>query len=233
MARYLTGKPVKIEDGACEYVHRFGGNVLHEISGKDSKNLKIHCLYMLDCSDPDLPIKLKGRRLLPLYYPMFNNACDFSYEVISDKKIKVHLVSDSFETDFPYEGYPIVLPERKVRLRSLSYEQEKTLVYYYTAENRDAVDALSVQDKGMIANLGYPFTQIGGIQKMTQGTPETKCTNSKCKCFDSPIGMVVFAVVWNTPIPDFSIWGEVGEYSQIIFQICNKCQTIHVCNRSD
>jgi hypothetical protein len=231
MSYFLIGPTVKIAPGVGGHGHRFGGKPLHSFRGDQGSNTTVHCLYLLDCEDPALPTVLEGRRWLPLYYPLFNNACDFAYQIHSDSEIEIHLLSDGPEDDFPYEDYPKTLPEHPVHIQSLSYEQEKTLVYFFNAEFELSRDAVSNADQEFVRGLGYPFTQIGGIQYMTQGRPERKCSNPKCEYSDFSNMHAVFGVVWNNPVPEFHIWGEYGDDSQLIFQICPKCMTIWVCNR--
>lgn len=231
MSYFHGGPTVKIDFGAGDYAHRFGGKPQHQIRGNNRKLTTLHCLYLLDCADPGLPSIVAGQRWLPLYYPLFNNACEFAYELLSDDEIKIHLVSEPPEEHFPYDAYPVVLPQRDVHLRTLSYEEEKTLVYYFNAEFANLGKAISVDDLKFVRDLGYPFTQLGGIQYMTQGKPEQRCPNPKCEYNDFSNMHTIFGVVWNNPVPGFQIWGEYGDYSQLIYQICPKCHTIYVCNR--
>lgn len=231
MSYFHASSTVKIASGVGEHGHRFGGTPQHTIRGAHADETNVHCLYLLDCDDPALPGVLKGRRWLPLYYPLFNNACDFAYQIHSDTEIEIHLVSDDQDYDFPYEDYPKTLPENPVHVQPLSYEQGKTLVYYFNAEFELTRDAVSDADKEFVRGLGYPFTQIGGIQYMMQGRPERKCPNPNCEYSDFSNMHTIFGVVWNNPVPDFKIWGEYGDYNQLIFQICPKCPTIWVCNR--
>jgi hypothetical protein len=207
---------------------------VHDIVGKVPDPFNLHCLYLLDTADPALPrIFRRRRRWLPLYYPMFNNACNFAYEVLSDRKIKVHLVSSGIGDDFPYENFPDELPRRRIRLAPLSYDEQKTLVYGITTRNLLSEGALSNADRRFLARIHYPFTQIGGFQNMMQGVPEQPCANVDCENAKWSIGLSIFAVVWNQPIRNFLLWGELMDYSQLIFQVCGKCSTIHVCNRCD
>jgi len=216
-----------------QYPHRFGGPIRHRLVGDGSDSLNVHCLYLFATADPAIPNVLPEREFLPLYYPLFNNACDFAYQVVSDEEVRIHLVSDVAYDDFPYEEFPDILSEHPVSARQLTYDEQKTLVYAFTARDCLNNKAISESDRKFLTKNGYPFTQLGGIQYMTQGVPEQKCPNPDCEYADFSNMHDVFAVVWNNPIPGFQIWGEYGDYSQIIFQICPKCPTIHVCNRCD
>lgn len=229
MGYFYTKKSTVIEPSPGPYKHRFGGVPSHRFTGDDATDLNVHCLYELDTSDSALPNLLRGHPTLPLYYPLFNDACDFSYQVVSPSEVKIHLVSNDVQPDFPYEGFPPVLPEHSVNARALSYSEQKTLVYAFTAASELNENAISAKDKQFLKSIGYPCTQIGGIHRMAQGVPSNRCANPDCK--DEFPTHYVIAVVWNTPIPDFYLWGEYSASSQIIFQICSKCRTIHACNR--
>lgn len=233
MAHFTTDKAVRVTPGSGKYKHRFGGLPLHRVRGPTKRLIALHCLYLFDTSDPALPRILRNRSWLPLYYPMMNNACDFAYRVVSDDEIVVHLISDGPHEDFPYEGFPEELPEQRVRLERLSYDDQKTLVYAFTARDCLSEEAISMRDRRFLKDSGYPFTQVGGIQYMMQGVPELRCPNSKCKYAEYSNMHEVFAVVWNNPIPGFKLWGEYGDFSQIVYQVCPKCSTVFACNRCD
>lgn len=205
MSSFFVCSTTKIEAGVSEYGHRFGGKPLHSIRGVQALDINVHCLYLLDCSDPALPTIVQGHRWLPLYYPLFNNACDFAYQIHSDHEIEIHLVSEGPEKDFPYEDYPTQLPEHPVYVKPISYDQEKTLVYFFNAEFESSKGALSNTDLEFVSGLGYPFTQIGGIQYMTQGRPERSCPNPNCEYHDFSNMHTVFGVVWNNPVPGFQV----------------------------
>jgi len=233
MGYFVTERAVRVVPGASKYEHRFGGPPLHRAVGPTKFPFTLHCLYLLHTGDPALPRILRKRRWLPLYYPLFNNACEFAYEVVDDNEIKVHLVSDRVQEDFPFEHFPEELPERRVRLEPLSYDDQKTLVYAFTARDCLSKEAISSADRKFVASSGYPFTQVGGIQYMMQGIPRQRCPNSSCEYAGHSPAREVFAVVWNRPVPDFLLWGEYMDWSQLIFQVCSKCSTIYVCNRCD
>lgn len=210
--------------------HKFGGSPIHHVVNPSLKKFKFHCLYLFDQTDSRMPNLLPDRKYLPLYYPIYNNACDFAYEVLSDEEIHVHKISEKTPLkSFPYKDFPEVLPKRTVDIDALSYEEHKTLVYFHSVEEKPRF--LSDQDKTFLREKKYPFTQVGGIQFMPQDVPDQTCPNRNCENRELGIISDVFAVVWNTPIKDFSIWGQNMDTSQIIFQICRRCRTIHVCNR--
>ena len=105
------------------------------------------------------------------------------------------------QPDFPYENYPNQFPETPVALTPISYEEHKTLVYYLTCEDYNLHKYLSQEDRAFLKQTGYPFTQLGGIQRMWQDIPEVPCPNRKCKYHKFECSWQVFAVVWNQPVP--------------------------------
>lgn len=231
MGYFLNERAAIVAPLAGSFPHRFGGKPIHKFTGKPAKSLHVHCLYILSTSDPALPRVLTDVQWLPLYYPLFNNACDFAYKVISDDEVHIFLADDEVYPDFPYEGYPLVLPEHPVSSRALEYEEQKTLVYAFNAIDSGHREALSVADRALLQEIEYPCTQLGGIQQMTQGVMEQECPNPDCTYAAWSNHHEIFAVVWNNPVPGFQMWGEHMDDSQIIFQICPKCETICVCNR--
>ena len=114
MSHFQVGSAVKIAAGDGEYRHRFGGRPKHTIRGSQAQKTNVHCLYLLDSQDPALPRVIRRRRWLPLYYPLFNNACDFAYQIQSESEVAIHLVSEGPAKSFPCEGYPAILPEHPV-----------------------------------------------------------------------------------------------------------------------
>lgn len=85
-----------------------------------------------------------------------------------------------------------------------------------------------------LESKGYPFTQFGGRHPMPQSIPTVDCFNPLCK--GNPRTMDVFGVVWPNPVKNVYLW-DAGDYkddsgTQIVYQICSSCQSIHVCNRS-
>jgi hypothetical protein len=233
MGYFITEKAARVVPGRSKYRHRFGGHPMHRVVGRPEQRFTLHCLYLLNTDDPGLPRVLQQRQWLPLYYPLFNNGCDFAYEVVGDEEIVVHRVSDRGQKDFPYPGFPKQVPERSVRVAPLSYDEQKTLVFAFTAQDQLNQEAISRSDQAFLKRHGYPFTQVGGIQFMMQGVPRNECPNPGCKYADCSNMHEVFAVVWNRPVPDFMLWGELGDFVQIIYQVCPCCSTIYTRNRCD
>lgn len=234
MSGFVLNKATKVAEGVDErYQHHFGGRNGLKGSVPPGCSLPLHLLYTFDTLDPAFPLRVEGVRLLPLCFSFTYNGGACGYRVRSDNEIQVlYMETREIEREFPFNNYPSEFPLRKVRLEPLTYEQHKTLVFSIEAGK----EALSAADRKLIFDdLKYPFTQLGGVQFMWQGIPQVHCPNPECEYSRYSCFMEVFAVVWDTPVDGVSLWSD-NEYKsdvQVIFQICPKCRSIHVCNRCD
>lgn len=225
-----------VPNASGSYEHRFGGTPVHSGIKPRGGSAPLHLLYAFDTKDPLVPVRIPRVRYLPLYYSFVYNAGAVGYQVVSDDEINIlYMETTKVEPDFPYENYPAEFPETPVSLLALSYEEHKTLVYYLACEDYNLQrEHVSKEDKAFLKETGYPFTQLGGIQRMWQDVPEAPCPNRKCEYHKYDCFLRVFAVVWNNPVPKVYLWDddpESNEESQTIFQICPKCGSIYACNR--
>lgn len=216
--------------------HRFGGPPVHRGSIPKPGDSALHLLYTFDTTDPQFPTRMPGVRYLPLYYCFQYNAGDVGYHVLSDDRIRIRYMSTTkVENDFPFEHYPAEFPEHNVSLQPISYDEHKALLLSMAFSDHIIDDEiyLSESDRHFIQQSDYPFTQIGGIQRMWQGVPEVECPFHHKADHVNAWGMQVFAVVWNEPVPGVYRWDDEGlaDDSQVIFQICPACHYIHACNR--
>ena len=226
-----------VPDVAGPFQHTFGGTPTHRGIKPRGSSQPLHLLYTFDMKDPLVPIRMRGVRYLPLYYGFVYNAGAVGYRVVSDDEIQIlYMETKRVEPDFPYENYPGEFPEVPVSLTPISYEDHKTLVYYLECEDYGLKKHLSEADKTFLKETHYPFTQLGGIQRMWQGVPQAPCPDKKCECHKYDFYLEVFAVVWNRPVPNVYLWDNDRSTrdnleSQVIFQICPECRAIYVCNR--
>ncbi|HXQ37355.1 MAG TPA: hypothetical protein VN843_25320 [Anaerolineales bacterium] len=216
--------------------HSFGGPAVHRGSKPRGNSQPLHLVYTLDTKDPSVPVHIPRVRYLPLYYCFPYNAGALGYRVVSDGEITIlYMETKRVQPDFPYEGYPSEFVKTPVSLAPISYEDHKTLVYYMTCEDHNLQRKyLSKKDKASLTQIGYPFTQLGGIQRMWQGIPDVPCPNRTCEYHRYNCFMQVFAVVWNHPVPRVYLWDDDPKTSteiQVIFQICPLCDSIYVCSR--
>lgn len=220
---------------ACSFQHRFGGRPAHRGIKPRGSSQPLHLLYTFDTKDPLVPVRVPGSRYLPLYYCFPYNAGAVGYRVVSDEEIKIlYMETKHVQPDFPYENYPNEFPETPVSLTPISYDEHKTLVYYLTCEDYNLHEYFSKEDRAFLKQTDYPFTQLGGIQRMWQDIPEAACPNKQCAYHKHNCFMQVFAVVWNQPVPKVYLWDDDPKSRweiQTIFQICPLCNSIYVCNR--
>jgi hypothetical protein len=238
MGEFVMNSIVRAVPLAGKFLHRFGGQPAHRGTVPRGDKQPLHLLYTFDTYDPLFPIKISNARFLPLYYCFPYNTSDIGYKVVSDTEIEIlHMRTRRAMPDFPYENYPANFPEVPVSLVPVTYEEHKTLIYYMALEDHFMErDYLNEADKRFIESIGYPFTQIGGVQRMWQGVPEVGCPNKKCENHNDEYSMGVFAVIWNQPVPDVYLWDVEPDFRdntdvQLIFQICSECHAIYVCNR--
>jgi hypothetical protein len=243
MSKTILNTVSRVIEGTDErFRHIFGGPRRHEGTTPRGCEMPLHFLYAFDTTDPAFPLQLPGMRYLPLYYSFPYNAGACGYRVKSETEIEVlYMETKELERDFPYENYPSEFPERRVRLAPISYEQHKILVFYLEAGEK----ALSDEDRRLIIEeYHYPFTQLGGIHRMWQDVPSVACPNPACSNSKHSCFMKVFAVVWNQPHKGVFLWempqekryswqvvGDDSCDTQVIFQVCPKCFSIHACNR--
>ena len=239
MSGFVMTSVARVVPGATSsFHHRFGGSPLHRGIVPNGNSQPLHLLYTFDTTDPLFPVRLPHARYLPLFYCFPYNAGDVGYRVISDDEIEIlHMQNEYVERDFPYENYPNEFPETPVSLVPISYEEHKTLVYHLACEDYFVEDEFkSASDRTFLKQSGYPFTQLGGIQRMWQDVPTVPCPNKWCENHEFDCFMEVFAVVWNQPVPGVYLWDNDPEFRddteiQTIFQICSLCHSIYACNR--
>jgi len=239
MSGFVMDRIARVVPGASgSFRHRFGGPRAHRGVKPHRNGPPLHLLYNFDCEDPLVPIRVADVRYLPLYYCFPYNAGAVGYRVLSDTEIEIlYLETKDVVPDFPYKNYPDEFPETPVSLTPISYEEHKTLVYYQACEDYNLTkDYLNKEDRAVLKQIGYPFTQLGGIQRMWQGVPDVPCPNKNCKYHKFNCFMQVFAVVWNRPVPNVYLWDNDPESRddfevQTIFQVCPLCSSIYACNR--
>ena len=225
-----------VPNGSGSYHHRFGGTPVHRGIKPRGCSAPLHLLYTFDMKDPLVPVRIPRVRYLPLYYSFVYNAGAVGYQVVSNSEINIlYMETKTVEPDFPYPNYPDEFPETPVSLIPISYEEHKTLVYYLACEDENLTRThVSEEDKAFLKETGYPFTQLGGIQRMWQGVPQVPCPNKKCECHKYDYYMDVFAVIWNNPVPKVYLWDDDPRSRwevQTIFQMCPQCRSIYACNR--
>lgn len=231
MGFLVSGHPCRVSAGKSKFQHRFGGPPIHRYDEEKYPELLLHCMYLLDTSDPNLPEIVPGVSTLPLYYGMLNSGLEMAYQIVGENELLFHDIDGALNLEYwndlgwnaPHE----TIPEEPVDIIPLTYEEHKTILYAHVLRKNYGMPAISPVDQSVLDELAYPFTQIGGLQPLIQGQPNGMCANPKCQSWS----VQIFAIVWNHPTPNFCVWGEYGSDTQIIYEVCLNCRTIHVCNR--
>lgn len=198
-----------IEKQSETYHHTFGGELDPPVIPPGG-SARCHLLYTIDTEDPLFPVRIQGIRYLPLIYCQQYNAAAISYRVEMDG-IKVdYIESLEWWDDFPYKDYPRSFPRRSISLEPVDQND------LHQAEIAD-VDPLDF------------VSRFGGWHWLCQGIPTVDCKNPIC----GKGKMNVFGVIFNSPVAGVRLWDPDDDRSdvEIIYQICDQCSSIHVCNR--
>jgi hypothetical protein len=235
LQRCFCDPPLRVVlDEESPYGHFFGGPPIHEGARFEGAPIALHLLHCFNLNDPLLPIEPSiHNEWLPLYYGVPFDGCEFGYHIGSEGQLRIfsgeQVLTDDGAEEPEFADYPLEYPKVPFRLEPLTYEQERAIIY------RDAWlprgGRLSHDDRELAEAL-YPYTQIGGILPFLQGPPRRMCPNPACPChhygFMSPL-----TVVLNEPIPGLFLWGEYGDWTQIIFVRCDECGSIYTYNECD
>lgn len=191
------------------YQHTFGGELGQPVIPPGG-SAPCHLLYTIDTEDPLFPVRIESIRLLPLIYCQQYNAAAMSYRVEKDG-IKVDYVESlKWRDNFPYEDYPKSFPRRSISLEPVD------------------LDALQLAEMADTDTEDF-VSRFGGWHWLCQGIPSVGCKNPTC----GKGNMNVFGVIYNSPVEGVRLWDPDEDWSdvEIIYQICDRCSSIQVCNR--
>lgn len=237
-----------VEDVICivrqaqtsEWGHFFGGPPLHSGSRYTGSEVPFHLLYSLNPEDPAYPFVVPDSSRLAIYYPFNYNCPELSYHLPNnDELIILREEEESYEydPDFPYEGYAAEFPKVPVVIERLTPEQI-ALVMKADELGWEGKGELSNADQESLGELGYPFfTRIGTCHEFLQGEQAGNCSNPTCTGYRGPDpkwdreDLFSFMTIWNNPVSGVSLWGEHGDYSQLICDICPACGMVEIYNR--
>lgn len=212
--------------------HAFGGE-LESPAIPPGGQAPCHLLYTIDTEDPLFPVRIPGVRFIPLIYCPQYNAAAMGYR-LTNGGINIDFIESlEWMDDFPYGHYPRSFPRRDIRLERIDEKDIDLLERYIDANEPDPRDWDTIDScEKELKALGYPFTQFGGRHMMWQDIPDVTCPNQACK----GTRLDVFGVVWNAPVSGVYLWDDDPNYrdgndTQIIYQMCQDCSAIHVCNR--
>ena len=198
-----------IEGSSPHFQHRFGGRLDPEVFPPGGK-AACHLLYTIDTEDPLFPIRIPGVRHLPLICCQQYNAAAMAYRVTRDSITVDWIEYLQWDADFPCDNYPSHFPTTDITL----VPADQAMIDRLEAAQDDTLD------------MGHRF---GGWHFLSQGVHEAECHNPSCDGGD----MHVFGVIYNAPVKGVRLWDPDQEWgdTEIIYQICNKCSSIYVCNR--
>jgi hypothetical protein len=229
-----------------KYGHTFGGDVRYAGLAAGGQP-PVHLLLRLNLQDPAVGLALPGTRWLPLLCAIRYGACNLGYRVISDSEVKIlHQSETEAWEDFPYEGYPELLPPEPIALSEASYDPGNPRdalryagVFGYDALSEDQFADLArfVVDEGLFdpefmegetpeeylrEGVGFPFVQ---------GPPDDDCPEPTCQNHGREASLRTLAIFSEDEERVRRLWGPNGEDLQIIYQICPNCDAIRATNQ--
>ncbi len=229
---------------ASGYDHSFGGNPSDCDLTFTGPAIPLHLLFRLDLSDPRIGIDIPGVRWLPLCYGFGFGGGHTAYLVRSDTLVEtLEPVDKCFDPHFPYPDYPQSFPNHPLGLIEREYDPSdvddalafsavfglgglspasRTLAIARLEKHDffEEVDAFEMTKDQFLDTCEYPFIQ---------GPPESQCPNPDCATDSQDGAMVVFSLLDGDPVPDVSLFGDLGV--QFIFQICLSCRCSRVSNQ--
>lgn len=211
-----------------------------------SSGRRIHRLYQVDFSDPNVPPVPKMEAIVELYY-----CFDFRESVIGYfPGMPGELFFDAdyeFTSDhesFPFEDYPTEFPRVPVRVDAVDYDPknlEDALAFAGVfgigelapakykkamALQREfyemAMNEPAASDKDVLASFCAP---------LLQECPSWSCLNPECRSYKSKASVVPFCVVSNSPVNGVCLFGQLADV-QVIFEVCCECGMILASNQA-
>jgi hypothetical protein len=260
LPNFLDLEPVKLVIGHGEFAHRFGGSSAYAGLVPSGQKHPVDLLFELDLRDPlleGLASWFPRLTRLPLLAGLHYNFAELQYRVPRDDAIQIDQLGFWGREKIEYTPDHPYWPPGSLSLTPLKLEpiSEVSAFWSGVAISADAggdynSDLESLYRAHLKPN-GYPWTQIGGRQKLMQGSQPWTC-GPGCPVHalvqgetDRPwfklsslgYSNPVFAVCWEAPIPGIGLFDEdeaesLG-FAQMIWSLCPFCRTIHSCNRCD
>lgn len=212
--------------------HRFGGPPMHKGIVPNGCDVPLQLVLELDLTDEQLPVAAdRPLKKIPLLYPFKygGGGPEVQYSVISDSEVKIIYMSDSAADD-PESQYLLVdeLPELRLELVSLSYEEARTLAYRYY----DGYFGPDAADREILDKLNYPYhLLIGGRRSYITNAGEIICRNPECEFYQRQVWFKCLAMVPPIPVDgDTSFWYEFEGGVKFCFGMCYYCGTMIAFN---
>jgi len=205
--------------------HHFGGKLKNfNYTGKPVP-APIHHFLTIDTADDSTPVIFSESRYLPLIYPLAyaSGGGEIKYRIVDDTTIEILQLSAFDPSESPYIQVK-ELPERRARLRSMSYAERRILGSNMLGER-------SVLDCWRMKRLwnGQCF-RVAGIR-------DSKDVPGTCSFYNGEprdhCDVIIFAKFPATKIPFGDIWYEYSWTVDFCFGICFECGSIHAFNQCD
>jgi hypothetical protein len=235
--------------------HTFGGEACHKGTTPPDCPKPVHLFYNLALSDPCLGIRLANSKItrLPLYYALGNLGGPFRYRVVSDARIE--LLCQPYPKKYRagiLKEYLPPFPPALVYAFPNGYDPTKPEdVWNYGAvlglgemSARQKAALKKKLERWHLKNIGCPLVEkddpdepdppleeiVAGCDPFTQGMPEEKCPNPKCK--QHKAGTPLPPLVLLKPEEDDPFYEIIagGDSGQLIWQVCPNCASVVVTN---
>lgn len=231
--------------------HTFGGNTpFRGATREDCDGLLVHHLYSLDLADPALPFSPPGLKSLPLFYCFDFRANTIGYRFSTDDSLQFFFDrSDpnlSSEEEWPYEDYPERFPRVPMSITPVPYNpQDPEDVYAWAgifgmdhiSKEGEELLQKKARESARLWQQDAPQTreELSDYLDMpfSQGRPTSRCMNPLCEYSqqDRRNQLRTIAIVPNCPTKETYLFGKYEDDVILIFQMCEKCQTIRVSNQ--
>jgi hypothetical protein len=185
-----------------------------------------------------------------LYYCFDFRANDLGYRLISEEELVTYFPNDdpnvTDHEEWPGEDYPLEFPKSSIEIAEYEYDptdlddacrwagvfgigklskRDQAAAKKRVVELRDGLGiGIPESDKDYEEALSSPFMQ---------GKPTKTCLNPGCPNHNKKGHLSPIALVPAEPVKGVHTFGRWGGGVQLIFEICDKCDTIRVSNQCD
>ncbi len=231
--------------------HSFGGAADYDGLRQFDGQPPVHLLIRLNLADPAVGLNLPGVQWLPLLCAIRYGACGLCYQVLSDESVKILYQEESKAwDDFPYDDYPEKLLVKPFMLKLMKHDADKPKGAYILAGafginvlTADQFTGLAryIAKQHLYSNpewAGYGWDspeeylrEEHGWWPFVQGPPPGDCLNPSCSNHGQRRSMRTLAVFEEEEKEVQKLWGPHCDSLQILYQICPKCNAIHVDNQ--
>jgi hypothetical protein len=152
---------------------RFGGPIVHRLSGAPFGPRPLHQIAFVDLADvPSVPsTPVAG---LPLLYGLCFDGCDLDYRVTQDEVDLAFVTPDRSNDDWPYENYPLALPSvplAPVERRQQSWQDFREWVPNLNERESSKVTLIVPPPSDLGFSLWGPAGDAEGVTLVFQYSP--------------------------------------------------------------